>query len=226
MEDIKRLVGERAAEFVESGMIIGLGSGTTANWVIRAIGKRMQAGLDIKAVSSSVKSERLAREVGIPLLSLGEVDGLDLAIDGADEIDPNLQLVKGGGGSLLREKMVAVAARQVIIIADSTKVVNGLGAFGLPVEVVQFGWEMTSKHIQRLGGTPVLRLKDGSPFITDNGNFVLDCRFGSIQEPRELNLSLNQIPGVVENGLFIDLANQAIVGYPDGRVEELVTPKR
>ncbi|MCM3790925.1 ribose-5-phosphate isomerase RpiA [Domibacillus indicus] len=206
----KQLVGEKAAEFVEDGMIIGLGTGSTVRFTIEKIGGLVQQGLSIQGVATSIRTEQLAKECGIPLLSLEEVDELDLAIDGADEADPAFHLIKGGGGALLREKIIASSARRFVVVADPSKMVEQLGRFPLPVEVEAFGYKMTEKKIRSLGGASALRVKEGKPYITDNGHYIFDCDFGLIASPEELERELNLIPGVVENGLFIDMADMII----------------
>ncbi|WP_210611112.1 ribose-5-phosphate isomerase RpiA [Priestia flexa] len=207
----KQAVGEKAAEFVKDDMIVGLGTGSTVYYTILKLGERVKNGLRIQGVPTSKETEKLARQVGIPLVTLADVNKLDLAIDGADEVDNQFSLIKGGGGALLREKMIAKASEQFIVVADSTKLVQTLGAFPLPVEVVRFGWEMTAKHIRDLGCVPRLRLlEDHTPFITDNGNYIIDCHFQEIKRPHELEVTLNMMPGVVENGLFNHLTSRVI----------------
>lgn len=218
--NVKKLAGERAAEYVKDGMTVGLGTGSTAYWAIVRIGERVREGLEIKAIATSGQSEQLALELGIPLTTFAETDVLDLTIDGADEVDDDGQLIKGGGGALLREKIVAAISRQLIIIVDETKRVRRLGAFPLPVEVLPFGVEATINHLKKLDADPVIRMAEGKPYVTDNGHWIADCRFGEIRNPRELQVALNQIPGVVENGLFVDMANKVIIGHGDGRVRE------
>ncbi|GAB1805291.1 ribose-5-phosphate isomerase RpiA [Priestia megaterium] len=207
----KQAVGEKAAQFVEDGMIVGLGTGSTAYYTIVKLGERVKNGLHIKAVPTSQKTEELARKLGIPIVTLADVEYIDIAIDGADEVDSELSLIKGGGGALLREKMIAYAAKRFIVIADSKKIVKTLGAFPLPVEVIRFGWEMTAKHIRGAGCVPQLRLLDDhTPFITDNGNYILDCHFSEIENPAELEKQLTRIPGVVESGLFVGMTEEVI----------------
>lgn len=218
--NVKKLVGERAAAHVQDGMTVGLGTGSTAYWAIVRIGERVREGLDIKAIATSRQSEQLALEWGIPLTTFAETATLDMTIDGADEVDDDGQLIKGGGGALLREKIVAAISRQFVIIADESKRVRHLGAFPLPVEVLPFGVEATLNHLRELGANPSIRMAGGKPYVTDNGNWIADCRIGEIQNPRDMQVVLNQIPGVVENGLFVDMASRIIVGYGDGRVEE------
>ena len=223
----KRAAAYRAAEFVEDGMRVGLGTGSTAAFLVRRLGERVRAeGLRIRGVPTSEATARLAREVGIEVVELDEVGWLDLTIDGADEADGELSLIKGGGGALLREKIVACASDRVVIIADATKDVAALGAFPLPVEVIPFGWQATKRLIEEMlvgldvgGREAVLRMKGEAPFVTDEGNRILDLRLGRIGDARRLALMLNQIPGVVENGLFIDIADTLVLGYEDGVVE-------
>lgn len=214
----KQIAAEKAVESIEDGMIVGLGTGSTAYWAIQKIGERVRDGLNIQAVASSTISEDLANELGIPVIPFADVETIDLTIDGADEVDANLQLTKGGGGALLREKLLAANSRRFIVIVDESKVVDTLGAFPLPVEIVPFAHELTVRKLQSLGCELTIRQKDGENFITDNGNLITDCRFGSITDPLTLHTQLNLIPGVVENGLFVGLTSQLIVGHSDGRL--------
>jgi len=218
---IKELVGTQAAELVQSGMTIGIGTGTTMEWMIRALGKKVNSGLEIRAVSTSQASNELAAQFNIPLIELNDAAKIQLAIDGADEIDPQLQLIKGGGGALFQEKMVAAAAEEFVEIADDTKLVEQLGAYPLPVEVMIFNWKQVDKQLAKLIGKPQqLRLKkDGSPFMTDHGNYIIDISFGVIENPDALNQALHDIPGVIETGLFLGMAGKALIGYPDGQTE-------
>ncbi|WP_276480216.1 ribose-5-phosphate isomerase RpiA [Paraflavitalea pollutisoli] len=218
--DIKKITGEAAARIVQSGMTVGIGTGSTAYWLIMALGQQVKAGLDIRCVPTSTHTAQLAAEQSIPLTTLNEVDNIDMTIDGADEIDPAGQLIKGGGGALLQEKMVAAASRELVIIADHTKLVSQLGAFPLPVEIIPFGWKQVQQRIETLYRTKsALRLKDQQPLVTDHGHYILDVHFQQIEDPAFLNTLLNTIPGVVDNGLFIDMATQSIIGYPDGSVK-------
>lgn len=212
----KKAAAELAVEYVEDGMVLGLGSGTTVYWLLKRLGELVDQGLNIKGIPSSLRTEGWAKEFGIPLTDFSEVEMLDLAIDGADEIDPDFQLTKGGGGSLVREKLVNAHARQVIIIADGSKMVDRLGNFPLPVEVLQFAWQRTADKIAALGATPVLRERDGEVFVSNNGNYILDCAFGSIEDPRALHKELKLLLGVVETGLFIDMTNKVILAGPEG----------
>ncbi|GAA5415735.1 ribose-5-phosphate isomerase A [Paraliobacillus ryukyuensis] len=214
LEMIKRKVGKEASQFVESGMTIGLGFGSTAYWLIQALGERVKNGEIFYGVPTSNQTAEWAKEVGIHLTDFAHVTTLDVAIDGADEVDENFQLIKGGGGALLREKIVASAAKEFIVIVDYTKIVQKLGAFPLPIEIIPFGYERTQKQIADLGLHPALR-KEEEVYLTDNGNYILDCDGGVIENPSELSHTLHNIPGVVESGLFIDMAAKVIVGKED-----------
>jgi ribose 5-phosphate isomerase A len=206
----KRIVGEKAAEFIKDGMVVGLGTGSTVFYTITKLGELVREGLSIRGISTSLHTEHLAKQCGISLVNFDEIDHIDVAIDGADEVNPDLELIKGGGGALLREKIIAKAASTFIVVADTSKMVNMLGAFRLPIEVQPFGFQMTEKHIRALGCLPELRLLDGNPYITDNGNYIFDCKFPGIPNPQDLEQKLNLIPGVVENGLFVGMADIVI----------------
>jgi len=220
-EQEKEAAGRAAAKLVRDGDIVGLGSGSTAYFAVVALGERVKAGLKIVGIPTSVQTAGLARQLGIPLTTLDEHPEIDITIDGADEVDPQLRLIKGGGGALLREKVIAAASKKMVVVADSSKVVPVLGKFPLPVEVISFARTVVEKKIVSLGASPKLRTRpDGSPFITDNGNQILDCSFGKITNPAALALILSDTPGIVEHGLFIGLASIALVGHGD-RVEEL-----
>jgi len=222
----KKAAGVAAAELIKDGMTVGLGTGSTAYWAIKKIGEKIRQGLRISAIATSKESERLAREVHIPIVNFSEISRIDVTIDGADEADPELNLIKGGGGALLREKIIAAASEKLIVIVDDTKLVKKLGKFPLPVEAVSFGVENTLLRIEELGCKPEIRMTDGNErYITDNGNYIIDCGFGSIKDPERISRDLNQIPGVVENGLFINMAHKMIVGYGTGRVEVMVKNK-
>ncbi|WP_249870332.1 ribose-5-phosphate isomerase RpiA [Oceanobacillus saliphilus] len=210
-EQMKKAVGEKAATFVKDGMKVGLGSGSTVYWMIRKLGELVASGLHIEGIPSSKQTENWAHEFGVPLTDFSEVKVLDMTIDGADEVDQNHQLIKGGGAALFREKIIAQAARELIIIVDSSKMVTNLGKYPLPIEVLPFAWERTAYEIAKLGCTPQLRKKDGDILMTDNGNYLLDCPFGVIADPAMLNASIKEIAGVVETGLFIGMANKIIV---------------
>ena len=227
IDKAKFVAAKRAVGFVEDGMRVGLGTGSTAAWMVRCLAEVVrQDGLKIRAVPTSTRTAALARELGIEVVSLDEAKWLDLTIDGADEFDGDLNLIKGGGGALLQEKIVATASDQMIVIADAGKEVGALGAFPLPVEVIPFGWQTTKALIEEmlvsidvLGRSTSLRMNGDRPFVTDEGNHILDLHLGRIGNARQLAMVLNQVPGVVENGLFIDICDVVVVGYGDGRVE-------
>ncbi len=217
----KEAAGRAAARLVQDGDVVGLGTGSTAYFAVIALGERVKAGLKIIGIPTSVATADLARRVGIPLTTLDEHPEIDITIDGADEVDPKLNLIKGGGGALTREKVVATASKKMVVVADSGKVVKTLGKFPLPVEVIAFARTVIEKKIAALGGSPKLRMKaDGSPYLTDNGNEILDCSFGKISDPAALARELSEMPGVVEHGLFIGVAKLAIVGKGTG-VDEI-----
>ncbi|WP_460283426.1 ribose 5-phosphate isomerase A [Bacillus luti] len=219
--NLKQLAGEYAANFVQDGMKVGLGTGSTVYWTIQKLGQRVHEGLSIQAVPTSKETEALANQLSIPLISLNDIDILDLTIDGADEIDSNLQLIKGGGGALLREKIVAASSKELIIIADESKLVTHLGTFPLPVEIIPFSWKQTEKKIQSLGCQTTLRLKNNDTFITDNNNMIIDCVFPNhVSNPANLHEQLKMITGVVETGLFINMTSKAIIGTKNG-IKEL-----
>jgi len=222
-ERAKRNAGVYAVDFVKQGMTIGLGTGTTVYWVIQELGTRIKQGLHITAVPTSVQTEQLAKDTGIKLSDLNEIDRLALTIDGADEIDPLGQLIKGGGGALLREKIIAAASDELIIIADSSKLVQQLGKFPLPVEIIPFGYKQVQHQIISTGFCKRISLRkvNGQIFMTDNHHYILDCECEKIADASILNGTLHSIPGVVETGLFINMAAKAIIGYEDGRVEAL-----
>jgi ribose 5-phosphate isomerase A len=207
----KKAAGEKAAEYIQDGMVIGLGSGSTVYWMMKKLGEMIEDGMHVKGIPSSIRTEGWANEFGIPLTDFSEVRLLDLAIDGANEIDPQFNLSKGGGGSLVREKIVNANSKKLIIIADETKLVSKLGKAPLPVEILQFGWEVTAEKIAELGCNPVLRLHDGERFVSNNRNYIVDCEFESIQEPVKLHHDLKQVLGVVETGLFIGMTDIVII---------------
>jgi ribose 5-phosphate isomerase A len=213
VESHKRAAAERALELVRPGTIVGLGTGSTARYFIDALAKRVREGLRVQAVATSLESRKQAEAGGIPITD--RVDGeLDLAVDGADEIDPAVNCIKGRGGALLREKIVAHASRRFVLVADESKLVGRLGRGPVPVEILPFLWEATSRSIESLGGRPELRLAAGEPYRTDNGNLVLDTSFGMVDAG--LGLALRGIPGVIEHGLFFGLAKAAIIGSATG----------
>jgi ribose 5-phosphate isomerase A len=221
-DELKRLAAERAVELVEDGMVLGLGTGSTAKFAIDRIGQRLREGSlkDVVGVPTSQQTAAQARSLGIPLTTLDDHPAVDLAIDGADEVDPNLNLIKGRGGALLREKMVETAAKRLVIIADESKLVDTLGARGpVPVEVVQFCWQYNALRIKDLGCSIVRREKAGEPFVTDNSNYILDCHFGGpLEDPHAVAQAIRALPGVIEHGLFLDMADLVIVAGQGGVV--------
>ncbi|TAH37474.1 MAG: ribose-5-phosphate isomerase RpiA [Planctomycetota bacterium] len=216
----KQAAGKAAADLVRDGVLLGLGTGSTVDAFLEALARRIQAeGITVKGVPTSAKTAQRAEALGIPLTSLDEAQELDLVVDGADEADPQLRLIKGGGGALLREKIVASAGKHVIIIIGEGKRVPRLGTgFLLPVEVLPFGSKVVTRHVAGLGCQPFLRASDtGAPFVTDNGNWILDCRFADgIADPEGLHSALSQVPGVVGVGLFLNLCDLLIEGRADG----------
>ena len=222
----KFAAAKHASDQVEQGMLVGLGTGSTAAWLVRCLGHRVRdQGLQIKAVPTSSRTAQFAREVGIDVQTLEQVPHLDITIDGADEFDSALNLIKGGGGALLQEKVVAMASDKMIVITDASKQVDTLGAFSLPVEVLQFGWKTTQRLIksqlaasQTADKKILRRMLDAAPYVTDEGNFILDLQLGQITDAPKLALWLNQIPGVIENGLFIDICTQVLIGHADGTI--------
>ncbi len=219
-DTLKRQAAERAVEFVQSGMIVGLGEGSTAIWAVRHIGQLFQAGKlkDILGIPCSVHIEQEARQLGIPLTTLEEHPHIDLTIDGADEVDPQLELIKGGGGALMREKIVAQASKREIIVVDEAKMVPALGThWAVPIEVIPFGYGSQQKYLESIGATVKVRQKqDGTPFKTDQGNLILDSNFGPIKNPAELAEKLKRRTGIAEHGLFIHLATDVIVADSNG----------
>ena len=211
----KQLSAEAACGYVKDGMIVGLGTGTTAEFAIRKIGELVREGLSIRGIPTSNRTKELAEAEGIPLIDFSESMFIDLTIDGADEIDGKLNMIKGGGAALLQEKIVASVSRAEIIVVNRTKLVNQLGAFPLPVEVIPFGWQVVFNQLESLHGNPDLRLNKGKPLVTDQGNYIIDCHFRKIKNPKLLEHQLNMIPGVVENGLFINLCTKMIIADGD-----------
>ena len=226
IDKAKFVAAKRAVDFVQDGMKLGLGTGSTAAWMVRCLAERIrEEGLKIVGVPTSTRTAELARQVGVPITSLDDAKWLDLTIDGADEFDPDLALIKGGGAALLQEKIVATASDQMIVIADWAKDVAHLGAFPLPVEVIPFGWQTTKALVEELlvsldvlARDVTLRMNGDRPLVTDEANYILDLHLRRIGNPRQLAMVLNQIPGVVENGLFIDICDIVIFGHSDGRV--------
>ena len=215
--NLKQVAGDKAAEFIEDGMVLGLGTGSTVYYTILRIGELVRRGYTLTGIPTSRATEELARSLNIPLGTIDEYPVIDLTIDGADEVDPELNLIKGMGGALVREKIVAASSRREIIVVDESKVVRQLGTRSpLPVEVVPFGSRFVFDRLSVLGGQPELRLADGAPFVTDNGNNIIDATFQQITDAKALEKSINNLPGVVENGLFLGMADMVIVGREDG----------
>lgn len=218
----KRIAAEAAVELINDGMVVGLGTGSTSYFAIQKLAKKVKEGLKIQAIATSHHTESLARDQSIPMTSFARVDSIDLTIDGADEVDPNFNLIKGRGGALLREKIVAAASRELIIVVDESKLVAQLGKFLLPVEVVPFGLESTMRKLQQLGCQPSIRITNNQTFRTDDGHYIIDCKFNLISHPQQLHNQINVIPGVVDNGLFINMANKVFMGGFDQTVKVLV----
>jgi ribose 5-phosphate isomerase A len=226
-DEAKKAAAAQAIErFLKDGMTIGLGSGTTSRWFVRILGERVAQGLRVIGVPSSKSTGQLAEEVGVALADLNEVGQLDLTIDGADEIDPQGQMIKGGGANLLWEKIVACASKKMVCIVDESKMVKDLGRFPLPVEVIPFAWRSTERHLRKLFeendlGEPKIEMRGGvgAPLITDSGHYLLDCHLERIAKPESLGEKLKQIPGVVEHGLFIGIATDAVVGHATSECE-------
>ncbi len=226
IDKAKAAAARRAVDFVEDNMRVGLGTGSTAAWMVRRLGERVRdEGLRVTGVPTSTRTADLARAEGIEVVTLEEAGWLDLTIDGADEFDAQFNLIKGGGGAHLREKIVAAASDRMIVIADADKEVVHLGAFPLPVEVIPFGWQTTRRLIGEVldsmdaSGDATLRMAGTKPFVTDEGNRILDLHLGRIDDPRLMAAMLNQVPGVVENGLFIDICDIVVIGHVSGLVE-------
>ncbi len=220
----KQIAGEKAASYIKDNMTVGLGTGSTAYWAIKKIGERIASeGLKLICTATSVQSEILAKEHNIPLTSVNDIPAIDITIDGADEIDHHLNMIKGGGGALLREKIIAWITKEYIIVADESKYVQQLGKFKLPVEVVPFGWERTKKHLESLGGLAAIRKMNNDVYITDNGNYIIDCDFGILEHVHELQANIHNIPGVVVCGLFLDRTSKLIIGKNNGEIQE-ITP--
>jgi ribose 5-phosphate isomerase A len=215
--DLKEMAAREAVRHVTDGMVVGLGSGSTASIAIELLGEKVKAGWMIIGIPTSRESEELGRSVGITIGELKDHQVVDVTIDGADEVDPELNLIKGLGGALVREKIVAFATKMEIIIVDESKMVSFLGQKApLPVEIVKFASESTMRRLERFGCVPKLREKNGLAFVTDNGNLIADCRFQKIDDPKKLESDLNLVPGVVDNGLFVGLAHKVIVASKDG----------
>ncbi|HET8827517.1 MAG TPA: ribose-5-phosphate isomerase RpiA [Terriglobales bacterium] len=221
LETEKRSAARAAVQLVQFGSVVGLGSGSTATFAIQFLAERVRSGLKIVGIPTSQATKQLAEQLGIPLTTLDENPVIDIDIDGADEIDPQLNLIKGGGGAMLREKVIASASKRFVVVAESTKLVSHLGKFPLPVEVISFAEALVKRRIEALGAQVTLRKqRDGGVYVTDEGHHILDCNFGEIADPAALNAKLHEIPGVVEHGLFIRLAETAFVGK-DGNVVQV-----
>lgn len=215
-DEAKKRAAEHAIGMVSDGQVIGLGTGSTAKFAIEGLGRRIREGLSIRGVPTSIGTEVLAREAGIPLVELNEAPVVDITIDGADEVDPDFNMIKGGGGALTREKLVALASRRRIILVDKSKLVASLGqARSLPVEVLPFAWALSARRLSQLGCTASLRDQAGLPFVTDNGNYILDCNFGAMADPATLESRIKLLPGVIESGLFIGIADTLVIGFDD-----------
>jgi ribose 5-phosphate isomerase A len=219
-EKEKEAVARASLRFVKDGQVVGLGTGTTAAYFIQFLGERVKQGLRVRGIPTSDRSGAEAASLGIPLTTFEECPVIDVTVDGTDEVDPQLRLIKGGGGALLREKIVASASKQYVIIADSTKRVPVLGKFGLPVEVIKFAMPVVKRQIEELGPEVLLRRQaDGKPYLTDENNYILDCRFGEIRDAEGLARKLSDMPGVVEHGLFIGMAGVVLIAHGDEVVE-------
>ena len=230
IDKAKFVAARRAVDFVEDGLKLGLGTGSTAVFMVRRLAERVQAeGLQMRYAATSQATAALAESLGLKIEALDDIGWLDMTLDGADEVNPDLNLIKGGGAALLREKIVAFASDRMVVMADGGKVVETLGAFLLPVEVIPFGWQTTRQLVLRVladldlaDRAVVRRMRDGAPVLTDEGNYILDLALEAIPDPAALSVSLNALPGVVENGLFLGICDLAIIGKPDGSVVELM----
>ena len=221
VDKAKELAAQKSLEFIEDGMVVGLGSGTTATHFIKLLGERVRQGLKVRGIASSKASEDLAISLSIPVTDFQACPVIDVAIDGADEVTHQLQLIKGGGGALLREKIVASASKRFIVVADSSKLVDRLGKFPLPVEVIQMAVPLVARRLQQMGMSPTVRkTASGANYITDEGNLILDCACGEIDDPHRVAASITEIVGVVEHGLFLDMAERALIAG-DSEVTEL-----
>ncbi len=220
LDNAKRAVGRAAAEYIQKGMIVGLGSGSTAAFFIERLIERCKEGLSIRAVSSSIASANLAQKGGIPVLDIDKIQEIDITVDGADEIDPQKRMIKGGGGAFVREKIVATMSREMIVIVDEKKLVQRLGKRKLPVEILPFAHLATAHHLTKLGYEGSFRKKpDGKPYITDNGNFIFDIQFPELlDKPEKEHELISRVPGVLATGFFFNLAGRVIVGFLDGQI--------
>ena len=231
IDEAKRLAGIEAAKFIDSGMKVGLGTGSTVKHTVIELGRRVnEENLQIVGVPTSVATEKLALDVGIPLVELSQIEHLDIVIDGADEYDPNFQLIKGGGACHVREKLVASKANQLLIVVDETKLVQNLNqSFPLPVEVLPNAWKQVQELISEMNGSSTLRMatKKAGPVVTDQGNLILDVLFNDgIKNPKDIEMSINNIPGVLENGLFVDLTDKVLVGKIENSIPVVYSPSK
>jgi ribose 5-phosphate isomerase A len=215
----KEAAARASLRFIRDGQVVGLGTGSTAACFIRLLGEEVKKGLRVRGIPTSQRSQELALSLGIPVITLDDCQEIDVTVDGADEVDPQLRLIKGGGGALLREKIVASASKQMVVVADDSKRVQRLGKFPLPVEVIRFAQALVRKRIEALGAKVQLRMADGKPYVTDENNHILDCSFGEIANPDELATILSEMPGVVEHGLFIGLASVVLLANGSQIVE-------
>ena len=212
----KRIAGQKATEYIKDGMILGLGTGSTAYYMIKKVGELVQNGMNLKAVATSKDTENLAKELHIPLVQIDELDRIDLCIDGVDEIDKHFNAIKGGGGALFREKIVANLANEVIWIMDDSKLVDSIGAFPLPIEILPYGYTQVIRKLKDYSLNPVIRMNDSKVFITDNGNYIVDLHIGNPMDIDDVYYKVNGIAGVLETGLFINICKRIIVGTDNG----------
>lgn len=212
----KKLAGQKATEYIKDGMILGLGTGSTAYYMIKRVGELVQSGMKLKAVATSKSTEILAMELHIPLVQIDEIDKIDLCIDGVDEIDKHFNAIKGGGGALFREKIVANLANEVIWIMDDSKLVDSIGTFPLPIEVLPYGYTQVIRKLKEYSFNPIIRMKDGNVFVTDNGNYIIDLPIGNLIDINAVSNKISGITGVLETGLFINMCNRIIVGTENG----------
>lgn len=224
MDASKKRAADNALNLIRDGQIVGLGTGSTAKFAIEGLGRMVREGLSVKGVPTSIATERMAFQLGIPLVDLNESGTIDITLDGADEVDPDFNMIKGGGGALTREKLVALASTKRVILVDESKLVARLGASRpLPIEVLPFSWTMSARLISGLGCLASLRRQGEVPFITDNGNYILDCEFGPIRDAADLEKQIKLLPGVIDSGLFIAIADTLVIGFDD-RVETRERP--
>ena len=212
----KRIAGEKATEYIKDGMILGLGTGSTAYYMIKKVGELVRSGMNLKAVATSRNTENLAKELNITLVDIDEVDRIDLCIDGVDEIDKHFNAIKGGGGALFREKIVANLANEVIWIMDNSKLVDSIGAFPLPIEVLPYGYTQVIRKLKSYSLNPAIRVKDGNVFISDNGNYIVDLHIGNPMDINDVYDKVSGLTGVLETGLFINMCKRIIVGTDSG----------